>query len=462
MDASRASYRLATGEMVFTSPLRLNGSRRTLIAARATLAFGEGTSESTFRGDGPVLAWSGGPGRRWQLAAAGVDATFAGEPPEPRSFVARGPVSLVYSQALAGRNRRSRLQASRLLWEPTGERAEGRHRLRAGPGFDLESGRPGGVDEYRVSGQWLEVLEDGEGAPVALRAWKEIHIEEPEGAAAEGHELRWERQQPGRVVLHGEPARAWRAGNLIEAPRLVFERQREVLIGEGGALTEIASMHEDDGSLFEGDEPVRVRCNRVEMPRKEAGLIVFEGSVQAWQAAASLRARRLVIDQPGRKLRATGGTHLRLESRRKSPGGGEETKTIRVQGDALSYAAGSREAVIEGHASYEEPGGQIVRAERITILRGRPGGVERMEARGRVRLVAPKAHGGGDLLLWEGGAQGVVILRGIEALARLALPPGKMIEAEEIRYDLGTGEVSTAGRAVFQGAEGNEKKGDEP
>ena len=459
VESSRANYRLATGEMVFPAPLRVSGGAQTLIAAGATVSLGDPSEETTFRGRGPILAWGGQPHRRWQMAAAGIDGQFAGQPLEPRTFLAQGPISLVSLQTLEGISRRSVLNASQLEWQPVPGAG---HSYRAGPGFRLRTSPPTVSEAYQITGQWLEVIEDPRGSPTELRAWEQIRIDAPGGSAAEGRELRWAREDTGRVVLYGQPARAWRGEDLVEAPRLVFERRRRVLIGEDGALTEIASMHGDEGALFEGNEPVRVRSGSVEMPQSPTGVIVFEGSVQAWQAATSLRAQRLVVDQQQKTLRATGGMHLRLESRRKGGSGGEQTRTVRIQGQALNYSAVSREAVIEGQASYEEPGGQTVRADRIMILRGRPGGVERMEARGSVRLVAPGAHGGGDLLQWEGGEQGMVILKGIKQLARLALPPGRVIEAEEIRYDLASGEVSTMGRAVFQGGEGQSQKGEKP
>lgn len=463
LEAPSADYRLVTGELVFDRPFRAQRGGQALLAARATVMIG-GTGDSTLlSGGAPALARAKKDGELWQLAASTVKVeTDSAGGGGVREIVAGDPVSAVFYRKLAGEEQRYVLESPRLrLGAPD---QGGGELVTLGPGFEIRGERLGATGETiaKLSGSWLEIRRNPEGEVEEILGREKIRFEGPDASTAEADKMLWRAAEANLVVMSGDPARAWQGEDLIEAPRLVLHRDRRLLVGEQGALTEIASMSGKKGALFPGQEPVRVRCDRVEVPQ-QSGKIIFEGAVQAWQESASIRAARMVLDQKSQTLHASGKVALHMLGLRTDETGQRVEKTIRLRADSLHYTAKTRVAVLEGDAVYDEPGGQRIRASRIEIQRAAESGVDHMEARGEVRLVSGAAHGRGDELIWEGGERGYVVLIGRQSLAELAVPPNSVVKGGRIRYSLTSGEiqVETEGsRAVVEKSPKGSKEGE--
>ena len=382
LEAPSADYRLATGELIFNRPFRAYRDGQALLAAMATLRMGGARSPTIFDGGGPALGRSRRDGEFWQLAASKVRVEA-----DPRGgggvhhVLAGDPVSAVFYRKLSGSEQRFVLESPRLQ---LGARNDGAGEVvTLGPGFELRGEEFGTLrgTSGKLSGGWLEIRRNREGEVEEILGREKVRFEGPGSSTAEADQVLWRAAEANLVEMSGDPARAWQGEDLIEAPRLVLHRDRRLLVGEEGALTEIASMSGKKGTLFPGGEPVRVRCDRVEVPQ-QSGKIIFEGAVQAWQGSASIRAARMVLDQQSQTLDASGKVALHMLGLRTDETGQRVEKTIRLRGDSLHYVAATRRAVLEGDAVYDEPDGQRIRASRIEIQRAEESGVDHMEARG--------------------------------------------------------------------------------
>ncbi|RMG44803.1 MAG: hypothetical protein D6718_09330 [Acidobacteria bacterium] len=441
IEASRARYRIATGEVVFDGPFRVGDRDRWLLGGPSTLPLDAEESGETVRIGGPVLLSDASGGATAQLAAPELTVTPDRE--APRRAAAGDPVSVLYrpsSAGAAGSASFGRLEAE--------EGAEpGTWRLSGRSWFELRGQEPGA--EWRVAGDRFTAERGPAGRWRRIAARGTVSVSGPDRLAARGDELLWEAERPDTVTLTGSPARASQGEDVVEAPRFLLDRASGQVTAEGGALTEVRSIARRPDTLLgaSGGEPARVRSRRVTFPRG-SGPVLFEEEVQAWFGTTSLRAARLSVDRAAERLHAAGDVVLRLE--RTVEGG--PARTVRVSGATLDYESRRRRAVVEGAARYEEEEA-IVQADRIAVDLDEEGAIAHLEASGSATLAMGRARGRADRLVWKGGASGIVILVGERGPAELETPEQGVLRTRRVRYDLSRRTAvaeSGAGRGVIE------------
>ncbi len=452
LDAGRAVYAVPTGRLRIDTPFRARQAGRTILGGPGTFAAPPAPATARLEAQGPVLlSGTGEQGAVWQLAASSLAAE--GLLPKGAQAIARvvdlgGPSSL----ALRGPDGAGgvRTEKWRLEADPAGRPA----RALAGPPFTARWDAADGKQRWTLDGEWLDLRFARDGKAESAEARGAVRATASDGTTAEGSVLRWDARRADEVLLTGDAqrtARVRRAGDLVEAPRVIVDRARRVVVAEGGPITEAASLRRDDGSLFRGSEPVRVRSARVTFPEKDAP-IEFEGPVQVWQGDATLRAARLRVARETSRLNADGKVQVSLPL---GEPGKDDRRRVRLFTEHLDYDGSSRVAVLTGGATYEEPQARI-EAERIEARLRPDGGVEELTATGKVKLLVQGHHGRADRVEWRGGPLGIVTLFGETAPATLESPTQGNLkqQAARIRYDLqarrGTAE-GRGGRTTLEG-----------
>lgn len=436
IESGSLDYRMETGEVLFKGPMRSRREGFTMLAGGATVTPGEGAdSPLTFEGGGPSLLSGSRDGLVWHLASRRLEATLGGVPRQLLSVDAGGPASLVTLRQTPEGLERTTVDAERWQVTPLGE---GGWKARAGPSFAALR-HPATGSPWSLEGRWLRLERTGAGGLRMMQAKEDVQLTLGDRIRLVSDRLDWMAGTPGRVLLTGAPAQAWQGQDVIEAPRLVLLQSERELIAEGGATADLASLQGE--GLFGAREPVRVRSERVFVPESDRP-VLFDGRAQAWQGSSMLRSGLIRVDRNGRWLVAEHDVVLRV-------GRDEHTdigETSRLMGDRFEYSSEARKARLVGNASYSA-GERRIRAHRMDIDIDEQGEVSALKAEGEVRIALAGATGSGDVMEWEGGEQGIILLIGREAPAQLRAPgtDGKprVLEAARIRYDLKTGAVST-------------------
>ncbi len=453
VDADRFVYRLATGTVALESPFRARRPRGAFHASGGILQRkAPGRWELAARG--PVLVAPHVARVGWTFAAAGLTAretSREGELPVD----AGGPGLLVVPGTAPGTG--GSLAADR--W--TFSREGGRH-VRA-------TGAIAGRWRDRQQGEW-ELHADEVVAHEAPDGHREVEIRGnlrvagPGGIRGAGDRASWDSRRPVELRLGGSPrARVARGPDVIEAPRFLLDRHRQVLEALDAPITDVRAGGGDETGLFRGGTPVRVRSRRVTVPLR-GGPLVFAGPLMAWQQDRDLRASRMSWDPEGRRLEADGDVVVHVV---RPAGKGRAPEAGWLRGDHLVYAAEERAAVVSGRAEFQQPGGVTIRAATIRLVLDRDGSVERLVARNDVTLRDRQATGTADLLEWTGGAGGEIVLRARERLPEIeARTEGakRKITAPVIRYDLADGSIRVSGeggRTRLRAPGAEERKGDD-
>jgi lipopolysaccharide export system protein LptA len=457
LDASHAIYRLGTGELVLPEPFRVRQPDRTLVSGPAVIVLPGGEGPPRFDGEGPSLMTSGRADVDWQLAAAGLEALGRnGDDARLEDLLIGSPASLVARRRGGGAGEGS-LGAARWHFAPA---EGGRWRATIGPAFTARW-RTGAADgRWRLRGEALELQQDPAGGLAAATASGQVEVVGPGETRAVGERLAWTARRREELRLEGEAARVRQRGDVVEAPLLVFFTERELLVGEEGAITEVRTLGRREGGLFDADEPVRVRSRRVTLPL-DAGPVLFEGPVQAWQLDTTLQAgaMRLLRDEGLLIAEEQVSGRFVLEDE-------EGPRIVRLAAGRLEYDEGESEAVLLGGASFEQ-GAFRLNAERILVSLLEDRGIGTVVASGDVRIVQGEDVGTADRLVRD-DATGWIELIGEENLARL-LPAEseREVSATRIRYHPATGELETqatpggGGRTVITGTQ-QERPREEP
>lgn len=456
-------YRVETGEILFEEPMRARrGDDLALLAGKASLSGGEAAGEETvFEGSAPVLISQGGVAEGWQLGAQRLVARGERGAAGPREVIAGSPTSLVNRRRGPQGVERVEIDAERWRLAPL---EGGGSVATAGPGFTVVRSLAARPERWRLEGRWLEIERDGQGRVTRVDGREAVEVRIAERVRMASDTLRWRAETDDRILLDGDPARAWQGSDVIRAPRLVLLRDERELIAEGGATADVESLRGQ--GLFGAEEPVRVRSERVFLPESERP-ILFDGRAQAWQGTSTLRAGLIRVEPSGQWLVAENDVVLRIGRGRAE---GVE-RTSRVMADRLEYLSGDRLARLRGDASYSA-GDRRIRAGAMDLRLGEAGAVDSLTAQDEVQLALEGATGRGDRLEWEGGSQGRIVLIGRREPARLrstgADGTPRVLDAPTISYDLATGSVSTqagAGRSRVRTApngSGQDPESEEP
>ncbi len=453
VDADRFVYRLATGTVVLETPFRARRPRGAFHAAGGILER-RSTGGWDLAARGPVLLAPHVARVAWTFAAAALSARQ-----EPAADVppveAGGPGVLVVPGAAPGTG--GTLAAFR--WTFSGDRERV---LRA-------TGSLEGRWKDRKEGEWTlradRVLAREEpGGRRVVEVTGNLRISGPGDVQAAGDRVSWDSRHPAELRLSAAPrARVARGPDVIEAPRFLLDRHRQILEALDAPITDVRAGGKDETGLFRGGTPVRVRSRRVTVPLR-GGPLVFAGPLMAWQEDRDLRASTMSWDPDGRRLEAEGDVVVHVVRPGKE---GRPPAAGWLRGDHLVYAAETREAVVTGHAEFQQPGGVTIRASTIRVVLDREGTVERLLARDGVRLQDREARGTADLLEWTGGPGGTIVFRAGEHLPEIearAEGTKRRITAPVIRYDLADGSIHVSGeggRTRLRAPGTEERKGDD-
>ncbi len=437
IESSKASYRLGSGEIVLPLPFRARQPDRTIVAADAVIHPASDDAEATtIRGTGPMML-SGIGDLPWQLAAGSFEGTARARGPFDELSLSNGTSIGLRSAGGAGRSGRGALSATRWQIRPG---PDGRGLVaRADRGFRARWTPSTRAQSWDAEGEVLTIRQDHQGSVSEIRGERSVSLHGGDGISVRGDSLFWSAGEPDIALVRGRAAQAQRQGYLIEAPLLRFDRVRRVLVGEEGAITELPRVSANERALFRGEEPVRVRSNRVRVS-ESGGEVVFEGPVQAWQGDTTLRGARMRYREDLELLVAEEDVVGRFVV-----GTGADQRPIRLATARLEYRSQEGRALLSSGASFQDRDFSVsARSMQFTL--SEKGDVDRMTAEGAVTLERGADRGSADRLEWTGGAEGMVELIGEENLARL-LPStqGKEVLATRIRYYPSTRTFSTEG-----------------
>jgi lipopolysaccharide export system protein LptA len=469
IDTEGATYRMTTGEIFFERPFRARRGHTTIVAGSGTLSPASEEQAGAFRAEGGSFIAERLGDTGLELAAAEMR-VLEGSSGAWQRVHAVGAASIVFERAAPdGQAELIRLSAGGWTLTPADDES-GRATMSAGPGFRVQTSVAEG--DLEVRGVRLDALRGPDGRLERLTGREDIEFRGPENTTAEGSEFAWAAEAPDQLIVRGEPARGSKERDVIEAPELVFERRARLMIARGGAVAELVSIGAEPGSLFRDDEPVRVSSSKVVIPQR-SGDIVFEGPVQAWQGASTLRSRSLRFDPHARILKARGEVDLTVDRQ----GGDGSTTRSRLHGETLDYAVATRIADVGGAARFEQPGVRLDAAS-MRVHFGAGSNIERLVATGSVRLRTDEAAGRADRLIWEGGAAGTVWLEGEDDVAVLEFTENGQsgaLRVGRLRYDLSSGQAfvdSGPGRGTLESGSqpvdagdpdtGREGEGDRP
>ncbi len=442
-DAARALYRLGPGEFVFPGAFRARQPDRSILGSAGVIRPARDDRPLQFEGSGPVVVTGPGPGVSWQLTAGSLAVIRPGTVPGSAE-AGRGTSIAARSREGAGRGA---LGAPRWTIEPAAD--DDRTTIARAPDGFAARWTPARGQPWSATGAELIVRREPGRGVARLEARGKVGVSGGAGVRVLGERLSWSIETPEQVLVEGHGARAMKGQDLIEAPTIRYLRAERLLVGQGGAITEIATVSGPESGLFAGEEPVRVRSESVAVPL-EGGTIEFRGPVQAWQFDTVLRASRMSWSEAGRELVAEGDVVGRFVVGRRTGA----VRTLRTSARRLTYDAGGKTARLVGEARFEDADIRL-QATTIDVALDAAGEVRRLDAHGGVVIERGDDVGRSDRLVWTGGRMGVIELLGEKRLARL-LPAGqgKEVRASLIRYHLASRQYETeggGGRSVITG-----------
>lgn len=457
IDAQRSRYRLGTGEFVFAEPFRMSQPGHALVSGPAVVTLPREGRRGVFSGKGPVLAASEDPRAEWQLSSAAM-AAFEEDPASgAERELSFGPPSSIVARTAPGASTPGEGTLGTAQWLFSPGDTPGSLRVQGGPGFAARwtpAEEDGGV--WRATGDALEMLRLEDGAVATMEASGSVEIRGPDDVSVFGDALRWAAVLPQEIRVRGERqgAQAFQGEDLIEAPLLRVLREQKIVVGEEGAITEIRSVAGGRGSLFEGSDPLRVRSRRVLAPLDADRETIFEGPVKAWQFDTTLDASRMRFQRTEERLIAESSEGRPVRGRFVLGEEGRAPRTVLMMTELLDYFAKERRAQLVGGASFKD-GPLVVNSRRMDVTLGEEGGIERLEAIGRVVLEHRDDEAECERLVWTGGDAGVIELFGASPLASLyASEQNQTVRSARIRYypETRTFETEGAGGRTVIGA----------
>lgn len=447
LDAGRAEYLLGSGRLVTDQPFRFDRFHEDMVSGPGTLTAPSDSPRMRLETEGPILLSGIRDRLFWQLAGGRmISAAPREKGPGPRELEL-GPPVLLEARGPSSRGTVSLEVAAETLKTVEGEAPR---KAIAGPWFKARYQGPE-PEPWTISGEWLEMAQDAAERLDQVDARGKVHLTGPNGASADAAALAWRAARPSEVLLNGEPARVRQGRDLVEAPRVLVNREHQGLTAEGNPLTEISSMNRGEGSMFRGTEPVRVRSSRVNLVGED-GPVEFAGPVQAWQGDTNLISASMRVQRKEQRLWADGDVVL---LRTLGEAGKGNRRRVRLATQHLDFEQTGHVARLTGGALYEEPTIRV-EAEEMTARLAPDGGIEQLDARGNVRVAAQGHKGRSDRLEWRGGAQGVVTLISERSLATLQSDQGSW-RGLRVRYDLRDQKVAAEGGGVPTVTEGRPK-----
>lgn len=444
-EGTALEYDLAARRARFVGPLRIVRRSLTMVAPGGSLTLPSAADNGSLDLSGPVIVASALARSSWQLVARSLSAaSHGGAAPQVDRVVAAELVSMIAQTPEPGGFSRGAIHGPELVLTPTTAtswRADMEH------GFKARWTPLDRTEGWDASGLRLH-LEPESSEPIGrISAEGSVVLHSAAGGSGAAERLEWRQTLASQLELYGSPARVAQGSDSLEAPRITLDRERGLVVADGGVLTEFQNESNRPG-LFGGSEPIRVRSPRATLPQ-EAGEAVFSGPVQAWQTDSTLRAGELRFDRAANHLHAQGDVLVR----RHLVGAGGATRQVRVAGTSLDYDGRTARANIRGNALYED-GPLRVAAESMLAQFNADNQIESLTASESVSLTTADATGTGDRLEWSGGDRGLVLLVGIGRYATLKSREAPPLRGQRLRYDLATklfAAEPAGGKTVIEG-----------
>ncbi len=335
--------------------------------------------------------WGGFPGgTALVLSAERIDLDLDPEHGGPRAVQAPS-AGVLEGSPLAGGGGTWRLKASFLMLSlrpraagpgsmPEALAARGDVRLEwpaAGAGA---SGPAGALETADLEVRWA--ADGSEITSARLRGgWR---LEEPDlrGAGSEAD------LDPRIILLRGGAegyATLERAGRLLAGARLTLPRAGAgAWSGEGGVQARRGANGDGAWMPLGGSEAFWVSAERFEVD-PQSWRWRFEGGARAWQGASLIEAERLEVDETARTLAARGSVVTRAAGAQGPNGSGADT-VIGVRAPRLDYREAERRAEYRDGVELIHDTSHLAALEVDVWLTGAEGRVERVSARGDVRV----------------------------------------------------------------------------
>jgi lipopolysaccharide transport protein LptA len=275
----------------------------------------------------------------------------------------------------------------------------------------------------------------------------------------------------GKGEFVGEPVVVTSDRGRIEAPRMVYSTDQQIVNARGGVRALLQKVEETALSgtpLANGQGPVHVESQEA-FWRQQPSSFIFRGDVRAWRGENLLLAPELRGDKAADQLNATGGvktiwyptsetaaktsaspagTAPAAAGAKAAPGGGPAGKPSPIHASASDLQYQQKEGVLiyTGNVRVDQEG-KTLTCQRLEVVLGADHQAKTMTCTGDTKLNDPKAGRriDGQKALY------VVSQRQIEITGEPVVmndKDGNQVRGKRVLYYL------DGGRAVVQGAEG--------
>ena len=312
----------------------------------------------------------------------------------------------------------------------------------------LETG-PAVLTAFEIRGR-----SDAQGNLLGGEALGDVRFESGE-TSLEAYRATFEPKDQGReIILYSSPERrAWisRSRNRVAARRILTDGAGTRLVAEGRVEASMLPAQEDGGlskgaGLFRGNKAVHFVSARLEGDPSR-NVLLFTGSVRAWQGERNLAADRVKVDQEGDRITAEGSVTTRVP--RMGSGSLSQADFIQIAAEVLDYQGQKGTAVFTDDVQVRQAEG-LLRAGRLEVDLSEIGSeVKELRAFDNVRFEfrAPGGEGmprpvtgTGDRVVYVPSEHSVILYGDRSpASVRRSGEGGGTTTGRVLRYDLGTG-----------------------
>jgi lipopolysaccharide transport protein LptA len=329
--------------------------------------------------------------------------------------------------------------------------------VRAFDGVDIRESLPFAATTLRrACAQWALASFDPQGEIEEMVLQNEVDYQE--GAVqAVGDRIRSRALgDGGEVTLTGQPARLRAEGGTVQAPRISYTAATSSVEAVDGVSVVLPPRGGVSLVSESSDEPIRVTSTTASWSA-EPSRFTFEGSVRAWQAEDYLLTDKLVGEQDGDLLTATGRVKGVVRPKADPAAAGEAKAEARppveITAQNMRYERPTRLLqYIGGVRLYES--GKTLRCDALDTLLGEKDKFERLTCTGQTVLENPATGHTvrGNEAIYAPD-EGTVRITGAPAV--LQNKDGAQLRGPLVIYDMesGTAQVQSGTKAITTPAE---------
>jgi lipopolysaccharide transport protein LptA/LPS export ABC transporter protein LptC len=322
-----------------------------------------------------------------------------------------------------------------------------------------ETARPGGKPTLRqATGQKAAATFKPDGHLATVDLTNNVVYHDGAGVTATGDHGTLD-MDAGKGEFVGEPVVVVSDRGRIEAPRMVYSTDQQIVNARGGVRALLQKVEETALSgtpLANGQGPVHVESSEA-FWRQQPSSFIFRGDVRAWRGDNLLLAPELRGDKAADQLNATGGvktiwypTSEQAARTSASPAGakagGGKPSPIHASASDLQYQQKEGVLIYTGNVRVDQEG-KTLTCQRLEVVLGADHQAKTMTCTGDAKLNDPKAGRRID------GQKAVYVVsqRQIEITGEPVVmndKDGNQVRGKRVLYYL------DGGRAVVQGQEG--------